>query len=226
MLKVSIKTLNQGCEGGFIAIDNLQMIETFPSVFDVSTDSQNTNNERTTEQSTDGFKTSLEQDKDTTILDISTEARSTQNDEASYQSTDGFKTSLEQDKDTTILDPSTEDKQTSAVMRTTIVELTPQNQALVSENSFFTSTGLDFDLLDNSTDRSSDNAKIYQKEYEMIAYIMSGCGVFLILSGSFFIFWNYRVKRRRRVRDEALQQQRKAPRNHTRRVRKVGEQTV
>ncbi len=69
----------------------------------------------------------------------------------------------------------------------------------------------------SNTTLQSENAG-NNKDYELIAYIMAGCGVFLILVGSFFIYNNYRRKRQKKLKqskqkEEARKQQIKSRTN-------------
>lgn len=95
---------------------------------------------------------------------------------------------------------------------------------LTSQNSFFTesSTTESNNLLRNRTENPFDKpSQLYEKEYELIAFIMAGCGLFLILSGSGFIFCNWRIKKQKRLREEALARRRARKEDEIRRARRA-----
>lgn len=95
---------------------------------------------------------------------------------------------------------------------------------LTSQNSFFTEapTTESNNLLGNRTENPFDKpSQLYEKEYELIAFIMAGCGIFLILSGSGFIFCNWRIKKQKRLREEALARRRARKEDEIRRARRA-----
>ena len=94
---------------------------------------------------------------------------------------------------------------------------------LTSQNSYFTAPSeVDAPQPKNKTESPLDRpSELYEKEYQLIAFIMAGCGVFLIVSGSGFIFCNWRVKRQRRLKEEATRKRNAKREDEIRRAKRA-----